>query len=129
MTERFADMASTVAHLLAGVVGLGRTGIATPDELEGLMPFARATRDGSPRDRLNDYARITIDVFDSDYDRGFAMAESIAAFLENGRLRLGPVLLDRVEVDSAPQEVTPWAPGIFRFEARYTVVSRRHRVA
>jgi hypothetical protein len=129
MAERFADMASTVALLLVEVVGPGRTGIATPDELTGAMPFARATRDGSPRDRLNDYARITVDVFDSDYDRGAAMAESIAAFLEPGRLRQGPVLIDRVVVDSAPQEVTPWSPGIFRFEARYTIVSRRYRVA
>jgi hypothetical protein len=129
MTERFADMASTVAHLLEQVVGVGRTGIATPDDLLGLMPFARATRDGSPRDRLNDYARITVDVFDSDYDRGMTAAESIAAFLEPGRLRLGPVLIDRVRIDSAPQEVTPWSPGIFRFEARYLIVSRRHRAA
>jgi hypothetical protein len=37
--------------------------------------------------------------------------------------------IDRVAVDSAPSEVPPWAPGIFRFEATYTVVSRRHSVA
>lgn len=129
MTERFADMATTVAQLLVSVVGPGRTGIATPDSLVGIMPFVRATRGGGPRDRISDRARIFIDVFDSDYDRGFAMAESIAAFLEPGRLRLGAVLIDRVVIDSAPQEVAPWAPGIFRFEARYTIVSRRHRVA
>lgn len=129
MPERFADMATTVAQLLAVVAGAGRTGVATPDNLTGLMPFVRATRGGGPRDRINDHARIYIDVFDADYARGFAMAEAIAAYLEPGRLHYGPVVIDRVVVDSAPQEVAPWAPGIFRFEARYTIVSRRHRVA
>lgn len=129
MPERFADMATTVAQLLVAVAGPGRTGIATPDSLAGVMPFVRATRGGGPRDRISDQARIYIDVFDADYARGFAMAESIAAYLEPGRLRLGPIVIDRVQVDSAPQEVAPWAPEIFRFEARYTVVSRRHRVA
>lgn len=122
-------MATTVAQLLTTVAGSGQTGIVTPGVLAALMPFVRVTRGGGPRDRINDLARLYVDVFDSDYDRGFAMAESVAAFLEPGRLRAGPVLIDRVVVDSAPQEVAPWAPGIFRFEARYTVVSRRHRVA
>ncbi len=129
MPERFADMASTVAMLLTPLAGAGRTGISVPPSLEGRLPFVRATRGGSPRDRINDYARISVDVFDSDYARGSALAEEIAALLEPGRLRLGPVIIDRVEVDAAPQEVAPWAPGIFRWEARYTVVSRRHRAA
>lgn len=129
MPERFADMAAVVAQLLVAVAGSGRTGIATPDVLTGAMPFARVTRVGGPRDRVNDRARIAVDVFDSDYTRGFDMAEQIAAYLEPGRLHQGPVVIDRVALDSAPQEVAPWAPGIFRFEARYTVISRRHRVA
>lgn len=129
MPERFADVASTVALLLEPLAGVGHTGISVPASLIGLLPFVRATRTGSPRDRLNDYARIAVDVLDEDYDRGFALAEDIAALLEPGRLRLGPVILDRTEVDAAPQEVAPWAPGIFRWEARYKIVSRRHRVA
>lgn len=129
MTERFADMAGTVAHLLSELAAPQRVGIATPDDLTGLLPFVRVTRSGGPRDRLNDYARLAVDVLDDDYDRGFGLAEDIAAFLEPGRLVYGPVVIDRVITDSAPQEVAPWAPGIFRFEAAYTVVSRRHRVA
>lgn len=129
MTERFADMATLVAHLLGNVIDPSQVGIATPADLTGLLPFARATRIGGPRDRINDFARINVDVLDADYDRGFALAEDIATYLQPGRLRLGPVLIDRVMVDQAPQEIAPWAPGIFRFESRFTIVSRRHRVA
>lgn len=129
MPERFADMASTVAHALIPLAATDRVGIATPDNLTGLMPFIRVTRAGGPRDRLNDYARLAVDVFDSDYSRGYALAEDIAALLEQGRLRYGAVLIDRVTVDNAPQELPPWAPGIFRFEATYTVVSRRYNAA
>jgi hypothetical protein len=129
LPERFADMAGTVAHLLVAVAAPERVGITTPDDLSGLLPFVRVTRSGGPRDRINDFARLAVDVFADDYDGGFALAEDIAAFLEPGRLIYGPVVIDRVAVDSAPQEVAPWAPGIFRFEAAYTVVSRRHRGA
>lgn len=122
-------MATVLAHILAAVAAPERVGVATPDELTGLMPFIRVTRSGGPRDRLSDFARLNVDVFDSDYGRGFGLAEDIAAYLEPARLHQGSVVIDRVAVDSAPQEVAPWAPGIFRFEASYTVVSRRHRVA
>jgi hypothetical protein len=129
LPERFADMATVIAHLLATVNAPERVGIATPADLAGLLPFARATRSGGPRDRLNDFARINVDVLDDDYDRGFALAEAITAYLQPARLLLGPVVIDRVMVDQAPQEIAPWAPGIFRFESRFTIVSRRHRVA
>lgn len=129
MPERFADMATAVASILAAVAAPDRVGIATPDDLTGRMPFIRVTRSSGPRDRINDYARLSVDVFDTDYTRGFTTAEDVATFLEPGRQHWGPVVIDRVVVDSAPQEVAPWAPGIFRFEAAFTVVSRRHRVA
>ncbi len=129
MSDQFADIATVIAQFLSPLVGPGHTGIATPDNLAGHLPFVRATRAGGPRDRISDHARIYIDVFDTDYDRGHTTAETIAAYLEPGRLRQGPVLIDRVVIDSAPQEIAPWAPGIFRFETRYTIVSRRHRAA
>jgi hypothetical protein len=129
LPERFADIPTTVAQMLIPLAGATKVGIRTPDNLTGRMPFVRATRTLSPRDRISDYARIAVDVFDNDYTRGQTLAERVAAFLEPGKLRLGPVLLDRVTVDAAPTEVAPWAPGIFRFEARYTIVSRRYRVA
>lgn len=129
MPERFADIATTVAQLLQNVVGPGHAGITTPANLAGLLPYARATRNGGPRDRVSDYARITVDTFDTDYTRGHRTAEDISAYLEAGWLRNGAVLLDRVDVDSAPQEVGPWAPGVFRWEARYTIVSRRYTAA
>jgi hypothetical protein len=129
LPERFADMATVVAQLLATLTAPGRVGVATPDDLTGLMPFIRVTRSGGPRDRLTDYARLAVDVFDSDYSRGADLAEDIAAYLEPGRLHQDAVVIDRVVVDSAPQEVAPWAPGIYRFEAAFTVTSRRHRVA
>lgn len=129
MPERFADTAATVARVLIPLAAADRVGIATPDNFTGLLPFVRVTRAGGPRDRLNDYARLAVDVFDTDYARGHTLAEDIAALLEQGRLRDGAVLIDRVTVDNAPQELPPWAPGIFRFEATYTVVSRRYLAA
>lgn len=130
MPERFADIATTVARLLGGTVNAPqRVGITTPDDLTGLLPFIRVTRAGGGRDRVSDYARIAVDVLDDNYSRAHSTAENVAAYLEPGRLRYGAVLLDRVVTDSAPQEVAPWAPGIFRFEAAYTVVSRRRSVA
>lgn len=122
-------MATVVARLLAGLAAEDRVGVTTPENLTGRLPFIRVTRAGGPRDRVNDYARLAVDVLDDDYTRGFALAEDIAMFLAPGWLRQDAVLVDRVVIDGAPQEVTPWAPGIFRFEAAYTVVSRRHRVA
>lgn len=127
MPERFADIPTVTAKLLEQVVGTGRAGITTPSSLTGLLPFARVTRSGGPRDRLSDYARIDVDVLDNNYLRGLRAAEDISALLERGRLRYGGVVLDRVDVDSGPQEVVPWAPGIFRFEMRFTIVSRRFR--
>jgi hypothetical protein len=129
LPERFADMATVTAQLLIALAAADRVGITTPADLTGKLPFIRVIRGGGPRDRVSDFARITIDIFDSDYGRGFALAESVAAFLETVPLRQGAVVIDRVGVDTAPAEVAPWAPGIFRFEAAYTIVSRRHRVA
>jgi hypothetical protein len=129
LPERFADIATAMAKILGTPAGTTKVGIATPENLTGLMPFVRVTRSGGPRDRVSDYARIAVDVFDSDYTRGQAMAETVARYLEPGRLRFGAVLIDRVVCDIAPREVAPWAPGIFRWEATYTVVSRRYRTA
>jgi hypothetical protein len=130
LPERFADIPTVVARLLGQSVNAPqRVGITTPARLTGLLPFIRVTRAGGPRDRVNDYARISIDVLDDSYDRAITTAENVATYLEHGRLRYGATLLDRVVVDSAPQEVVPWAPGIFRIEAAYTIVSRRRSVA
>lgn len=129
MVDRFPDTAGLVAHLLGSVNAAQRVGITTPADLTGLLPFVRVTRTGGPRDWVSDFARIAVDVLDSDYARGYALAEDIAAYLEPGKLRWGNALVDRITVDSAPQEVAPWAPGIFRFETTYTVVSRRYPVA
>lgn len=130
MPYTYSDMASTVAVILGNTVASPeRVGITTPASLTGLLPFIRATRSGGPRDRVNDYARINIDVLDDQYVRGFTLAEQIAEMMRVGRLRAGPVLIDRAQVDSAPQEVAPWAPGIYRIETRYTIISRRHRAA
>lgn len=130
MSERFASVPTVVAQLLGTTLAApNRVGLAVPGNLTGLLPFVRVLRAGGPRDRLNDYARITVDVLDTDYVRGETLAQDIAELLAAGRLRFGAVVIDRVAVDTAPREVTPWAPGTFRFEAAYTVVSRRYRAA
>lgn len=128
-TYRFPDIPRTVAKTLEGLAAAGRVGTRTPASLTGLLPFVRVTRDGGYSDRVSDYARISVDVLDTDLIRGEALAEAIRQDLTDGPRRLDAAVLDRITCDNAPQEVAPWAPGINRYTAQYTVVSRRHRTA
>lgn len=122
--RRFPDLTRLlVTELEVWVDTPGQTGPETPDDLQAKLPFIRAYRAGGNRDRLSDYGLVAIDVFAGDYSTAEVLAEDIAQWL------CGPpppsVWLDRVEVDIAPRRL-PWGDErIFRFQAQYSVVTRR----
>jgi len=122
--RRFPDLTRLlVTALEVWVDDPSQTGPETPTDLQGKLPFIRAYRAGGNRDRLSDFGTIAVDVFAGDYTTAEALAEDIAQWL------CGPpppiALLDRVEPDVAPRRL-PWGDErIFRFQAQYTVVTRR----
>ena len=128
--RRFPDAAKTIAKILETLVPATsagpRVGTRTPDNLTGRMPFVRVVRDGGPSDLVNDYAFLYVDVLGNDLNAAENLAERIRQKLTLERLRLGRAVVDSVECTSAPTELPPWAPGIHRFETRYTVVFRRY---
>jgi hypothetical protein len=128
--RRFPDAAKTVAKILEPFVPAtsagARIGTRTPDNLTGRMPFIRVVRDGGPSDLVNDYAYLYVDVFSDNLNAAETLSEKIREKLTLERLRLGRVFLDSAVCTNAPTELPPWAPGIHRFESRYTVVFRRY---
>jgi hypothetical protein len=128
--RRFPDAAKTVAKLLEPFVPAtakgGRVGTRTPDDLTGRMPFIRVVRDGGPSDLVNYYPLLYIDVFSDNLAAAENLSERIREKLTTERLRLGGAVIDNVVCTNGPTELPPWAPGINRFESRYTVVLRRY---
>lgn len=120
---RFPDVQRVLVDDLETLAGVGHTAIETPVDLAGSLPFVRVLRIGGPSDHLNDHASIDIDVFAATYDACEQLAEQIRQHL------VGPpppvAALDWVGCDAGPREM-PWGDGtIRRFNATYTVVSRR----
>lgn len=122
--RRFPDLTRLLVTALEVWVDTPeQTGPETPDDLQTRLPFIRAYRAGGNRDRLSDFGLVSIDVFAGDYTTAEQLAEDIAQWL------CGPpppsVWLDRVDVDIAPRRL-PWGDErIFRFQAQYSMASRR----
>lgn len=122
--RRFPDVTRMlVAALEVWVPDSSHTGPETPEDLQSKLPFIRAYRIGGGRDRLNDMPAVAVDVFDATYSGAESLAEDIAQWL------CGPPpplpLLDRVEPDVAPRRL-PWGDErLFRFQAQFTIVTRR----
>ncbi len=122
---RFPDVQRLLVADLEALAGAGHTGVETPSDLLGLLPFIRILRVGGGSDHLNDYPTVEIDVFASTYTEAERLAERV-------RQRLcGPpppvAVLDRVVCDPGPREL-PWGDGqqqIRRFGATYQIAARR----
>lgn len=116
-----------VVRLLVGAMEVwtapDRTGPETPDDLQTRMPYIRVMRAGGSRDRLNDYPTVSVDVFASSYSVAQALSEDIDQWLAGPPPPIPE--LDRVVHDVAPRQL-PWGDErVFRFQAQYTVVTRR----
>ncbi len=123
-TRRFPDVQRLLVVGLEPLVGVGRTAVETPDDLEDRMPFVRIMRVGGGRDRLNDQPTVDIDVFAATYTAAENLAEQIAEWL------IGPPSgireFDRVTCEVAPREL-PWVDDntVRRWGATYRTVTRR----
>lgn len=124
VSRRFPDVTRLlVTELEVWVAGTANTGPETPADLQARLPFIRAYRIGGGRDRISDFPTVTVDVFAASYTAAEALAEDVAQWL------CGPpppiAALDRVDPDVAPR-MLPWGDErIFRFQAQYTLVTRR----
>lgn len=125
VTRRFPDVTRIlVAELEVWVGGDStRTGPETPADLQAKLPFIRAVRIGGSRDRLSDFPTVSIDVFASSYTGAETLMEDIDQWLAGPPPPIS--LFDRVERDVAPRRL-PWGDEtLFRWQAQYTVVTRR----
>lgn len=128
MTVRFPDVQKVLVATLQPLAGgVTHTGTATPPNLAEVLPFVRVRRVDGPRDRVNDYAQVEVDVFAAAYAAGEPLAEAIAQFLSTARA-VSP-LLDRIECDTAFRELPHGNGVVRRWGATFTVVSRRRQVA
>lgn len=128
---RFPDVEDALVVLLEPLAGgPAHTGTETPTNLQDVLPFIRAVRrPGGFSDHVNDFATVDLDVFHSTYRTGAKpLAERVRQFLTSQKHSIGGVVIDRIECPSGPGEL-PWAPGIRRMGATYTVVSRRYLAA
>lgn len=127
MARLFLDVAQLIIVELESLLGAGRAGVETPANLESVLPFARVQRIAGPRDRLNDLATVTVDVFAATYAVGEPLAEAVCAHL------VGPPtpidLLDRIDCEQGPVEL-PWGDSADarRWGATFLVVSRARRL-
>lgn len=100
-----------------------RTGPETPLDLQERLPFIRAYRIGGGREPVSDFPTVAVDVFAGSYSVAEALAEDVDQWL------CGPPppipVFDRVVHDVGPRRL-PWGDErIFRWQAQYTVVTRR----
>lgn len=122
--RRFPDVTRLLVLALEVWVEDGtHTGPDAPLNLQDKLPFIRAYRMGGRRDRLSDFPTVAVDVFADSYTAAEALAEDVDQWL------CGPPPpiweLDRVEHDVAPRRL-PWGDErIFRWQAQYTLVTRR----
>ncbi len=122
---RFPDVTRLLVDALEVFVDgdATRTGPETPLELQAKLPFVRAVRIGGGRDRLSDFPTVAVDVFAGSYSVAEALSEDIDQWL------CGPPppipVFDRVERDVAPRRLVWGDENIYRWQAQYTVVTRR----
>ncbi len=124
---RFPDVQRVLVADLETLAGAGHTGVQTPEDFAGLLPFIRVLRAGGGSDRLNDYPSIDVDCFAGTYAAAELLAEQVRQRL------VGPPpaqpLFDSAYCQVGPREL-PWGDGeIRRFAATYTVTTRRRYTA
>jgi len=122
--RRFPDVTRLlVTALEVWVPDASHTGPEVPLELQDKLPFIRAYRIGGSRGRLNDSPTVSLDVFADSYSAAEGLAEDIDQWLCGPPPPLWE--LDRVDVDVAPRRL-PWGDErIFRWQAQYSLVTRR----
>jgi hypothetical protein len=127
LTRRHPDIAKAIVTALTSLVGAGHTGIETPTDLAGKLPFIRVINRGGQRDPVNGLVTFTVDVFAPSYAVGEPLAEQCVEYL------CGPgappiAAIDRITCTNTPSEL-PWGdPTIRRFGSTFESVARRRLV-
>lgn len=124
---QFPDIEAALVALLEPFVPTAeQVGTETPTALAQMLPFVRVVRHGGYSDRLSDHAYVDIDVYAPHRADGVALAEAVRQYLTGPPLRVGRVVIDRIDNVAAQQEL-PWGDrGVRRFAATYLVAARRH---
>lgn len=123
---RFPDVQRVLVEALATFPSVTATGVETPADWNGQLPFVRVLRVGGQSGRLNDSPVVDVDVFAETYTAAEDLAEGLRQYL------VGPpppiVLFDRTDCEVGPREI-PWGDGtVRRFNATYRITSRRRLV-
>lgn len=130
-TYEYADVVKAWTVLLRPFVGGDEThiGTQTPADLELRLPFIRVVRSpGGPTTRVDETARLEVDVFAATYTEAEPLARRIRDWLIfNGPHRADGVVVDRIGCDAGPQEL-PWSDRVRRFGTSYTVETRPIRI-
>lgn len=131
--RRFPNVPRLLAALLssAGLIATGRIGSDTPPMLDTQLPFIRVRRVGGGSNHVHDISTVDVEVFHDTAVNGESLAELVRQYLTTPGLPAVPLrgVIDRVEVQTGPQEL-PWADTrVRRFGATYRITCRRFTIA
>ncbi len=116
--------------MLVALVGEreAHTGLATPDDLEARLPFARVVRVGGPTGVVDDHPQLEVDFFGLRYDATMLLARRAVDLLTGAGRRPPTPLLDRVTCEIGPRPMQ-WAStaGVRRIQVTFEATLRRHR--
>ena len=101
------------------------SGAATPDDLQGDLPFVTVRRVGGPSDTVNDYPMLQIDVYAGTLPLATDTAEAIRAHLVNNHIVRPSGQIDRMICTSAHVELPHEDKTVRRISTQYRATCRR----
>lgn len=129
--DPFPDIQAAMMDVIdaAGITGTDGTltsGVETPADFAGSLPFARVHRLGGGDDGITDSASVTIDVFASKYADAFGISEELRQIFTSGPISVGPAVLGYSTVVTGPLYI-PWSANDSprRFATTYRTTARR----
>jgi hypothetical protein len=118
----FSDIEAAVMELLGD---LASTGTLTPPDLAGSLPFLRIRRLGGGEDRLVNSPHVDVEAFASTREAAYSLAESCRQRLLNVPHVTAAGVIDSVDSNGGPQEVSWEDPLILRYVATYCLTAGR----
>lgn len=103
----------------------GTTGLITPTDLTGTLPFLQPVTIGGNGDRFTDNAVMDLNIFHNSIPAAMALAGQVRAFLEQTGHVQGGHVLDSFSTITRPRWLPYGTPGVFRVITTYRVTSRR----
>lgn len=94
-----------------------------PTNLRYRLPYVVVQRQGGADDRRSDFATVVVDVLTSKPDVAKTLSQRIRSYLTGSPLDLWPI--DRVETNTALQEIPFGDSDVRRWTSTYQIVFRR----